>query len=845
MKADIRSRKSHVLRLGADWTMHRSNTMAAATPNDVDWSGDAVRAQVPGTVAASLADESSDRTMLATQDIDAFDWWYRTEFAADVDAHDRFVLWLHGLATIAEVWLNGVSIHRSRNMFREFRVDVSSEIRAQNTLCIAFRSVTHDLGKKRKRPGWKTNLVNHQQLRWVRTSLMGRVPGWTDPVPAIGPWRAIEIEQSTNLTVDYITLLPQRVGGTNTAKIKAAVACDQPTALASPVLEIGEKRYPLVFSETQTGLAIDQSVELDELEPWYPTRFGTPALHDYKILATLDDNTITLHEGRTGFRQLDVNRDNGDVCFNINGLAVFARGACWTPGNMLTLVDASDELRHCLQLFRDAGGNMIRVGGTMVYETDEFYSLCDELGICVWQDFMFANMDYPSTESEPGAEFVADAMAEVTAQIARLSAHPCVVAFTGNSEVEQQACMFGRTEEDWQNPLFYDLIPRELERQGTQAGYFTSSPSAGALPMSADCGPSHYFGVGAYRQSLGDLQKSDVRFASECLAFANVPADSALREHFGSTAPAVHEPRWKAGVPRDSAAGWDFEDVRDHYLKAMFDHDAMELRYADKDRYIALSQVVSGEVMHAAYAFWQSSRSACNGALIWFLRDIAPGAGWGFIDSDGNAKPAWYFLKRAWSDLRVSVVDCGMNGVSFCINNERSTDASASLSVMLLQHSKTVIATAEQTLSVPAGGETDVRVDKALGRFLDPAYRHRFGPAKHDVVLGVLQQGDVLVECAAWFPNGAELRQLDAAEVSVSPADNGDDGSNTKSFTIRSDAFLQNVKLVASGYDFDDNFFHLPPGIDKQITATPKPDTARNFRGKLSALNLGRVVQFS
>ena len=116
-------------------------------------------------------------------------------------------------------------------------------------------------------------------------------------------------------------------------------------------------------------------------------------------------------------------------------------------------------------------------------------------------------------------------------------------------------------------------------------------------------------------------------------------------------------------MPRDSGAGWDFEDVRDHYLQELFKVDAVRLRSFDMPRYLELSRVVTGEVMHAVYSEWRSSFSRCAGGLVWFFKDLWPGAGWGIVDSRGFPKAAYYYLRRAWQPRQVTITDEGLDGL--------------------------------------------------------------------------------------------------------------------------------------------------------------------------------------
>src|SRR5262249_934027 len=146
--------------------------------------------------------------------------------------------------------------------------------------------------------------------------------------------------------------------------------------------------------------------------------------------------------------------------------------------------------------------------------------------------------------------------------------------------------------------------------------FVASTPTGGVLPFRLDVGVSHYFGVGAYRRPIEDARRARVRFASECLGFANVPCDQTIDEFMQGEVPTNHA-RWKVRVPRDEGGPWDFDDVRDHYVRALFGIDPSGLRMTDINRYLELGRVATGEVMAAALAEWRRAGSECRGALVW------------------------------------------------------------------------------------------------------------------------------------------------------------------------------------------------------------------------------------
>src|SRR6185503_5137738 len=209
------------------------------------------------------------------------------------------------------------------------------------------------------------------------------------------------------------------------------------------------------------------------------------------------------------------------------------------------------------------------------------HELCDRLGVMVWQDFMFANMDYPED-----AAFVAGVEAEARQQLARWVGRPSLTVLCGDSEGEQQAAMWGAPAADWNRPLFRHVLPAAAAALCPDVPYWPSSASGGAFPHQPSAGSTSYYGVGAYLRPLDDARRSEVRFASECLGFANVPEEATLAPLAATAGGPVraHTPAWKAGVPRDLGAGWDFDNVRDHYVGRLFGVDAVDLRTTDPDR---------------------------------------------------------------------------------------------------------------------------------------------------------------------------------------------------------------------------------------------------------------------
>ncbi len=823
--------------LCADWLLTSSAPDEIASPSQFaasqyPW----VPATVPGTVAQAL-EKAGQWDIDADINFDDKDWWFRCTFPAEKisrETHD--LLRFDGLATLAEVWLNGTSILKSENMFQQHELDVTGLLQSSNELVICFRALTAALSQRRPRPRWKTKLVSQQQLRWIRTSLLGRIPGWSPPVAPVGPWGAVTLqrrEQGTPFDIDLCSFL-EGTAGVVEFSCKLDIA---PSGSVSGRLLLGDVASELRLERHGDHGVLSGQLRYRDVALWWPHTHGAPVLHACTAEIINDGNPLTLDFGRIGFRRVELRDEGSSFELRINGSAVFCRGACWTINDIVSLRGDRQTLARDLHLARDAGMNMVRIGGTMVYEDDAVYDLCDELGILVWQDFMFANMDYPIDDPA----FRASVTAEATQQLRRLRKHACVAMYCGNSEVEQQAAMLGMPREVWRSPLFSELLPSLCERWHPGVPYVASTPSGGVMPFHVGTGITHYYGVGAYLRPITDVRRAGVRFTPECLGFSNVPETDVIDALMRGESPAPHDPRWKRRVPRDSGAGWDFEDVRDHYLGQLFAADPVELRCFDMNRYLMLSRVTTGEMMAQVYSEWRSAHSHCGGALVWFFKDLWPGAGWGILDSRGIPKACFYYLRRVWQPRAVLLTNEGLDGIHIHVVNETDAPLVGQLELVLLRAGRVVVANVRVPCEVAPKSKLTLSADSVLGGFYDVAYAYRFGPPKHDVVAAtLLRNNDEEISGSFCFPESPGPTLPGAGSVT---AEAQRVGENTYKLTLLGDTFLYATHIDANGFLPDDNYFHLMPGRQKEILLTNITGGPAALKGYIEAPGLIEAVR--
>lgn len=787
-------------------------------------------AEVPGTVASSATHWSinSDFARSAAEDADGYDWWYRCQFNLDEPEGQAAILRFQGLATVAAVWLNGYQILRSDNMFTSQVVELRKEWRrsGSNELYLCFSAIEPLLADRRMpKAKWRTKLVGRQELRWIRTTLVGRMPGWSAGPAPVGPWRAITLETSARFVVvqSRVSSRLDRSDGVVDAAIKVVAAQGQ--KVRSALLDVGGLTGP---ADGGDGGEVKGRLVVRAADRWYPHTHGGQPLSPVKVVLHLDDGSfVDVGLGNTGFRSIELENGDNRFALKVNGIPIFFRGACWSPLDPVALAGTPDEYRGALTQLRDAGGNMVRLCGHSYYELAEFYSCCDELGIVIWQDMMFANMDYPF--GDPAFRTAVEE--EVTQVLSGLSIHPSVGVICGNSEVEQQAAFVGVPLDPAATQWFAgdlaalsaDLVPG--------VPYWRSSPTGDALPMRADAGDSHYQGVGALLRPLDDAILSGVLFASECLALANPPEPAPLLSSADSAVP-INGPIWKSGTARDNGVGWDFDDVRDSYLSLLLGVDPLEVRYQDPERYLALSRLTTGELMFRVFSDWRSRWSPCMGGLVWLWRDLHRGTGWGIVDWRGEAKSVYYFLKRAWQVIAVWIVDRGVNGLWAVAVNDSGFPIEATLRISVYPRGALRPIVFANPIRMGAHSDEHVQLEIVTG-FRDLNHVFRFGPRGYDATMvELIDEGTGRVLSENIFSHQIPV----PAEISDFSATTEWCCNESLILTLEGSKLLWWVWVQIPGMYPDDNYFHLAPGCVRRVTFRRNPELRAHARGATPAV---------
>ena len=798
--------------------MARSEASAWPDPSMIDPNASWLDAQVPGTVAAALSAAGLwDAEQPAP--LETHDFWYRTT----ISCHGRNLLHFAGLATIAEIYLDDALVLRSDNMFHAHEVAVSLD--GEHRLHICFRALEPVFNEKRKRARWRPRLASPAGLRFVRTTLLGHMPGWCPPIHGIGPWRAIEQILPGPLQVRAIDLRSQLEGTRGILDVEFEIS---PQMTGQAWIECAGLRAALA---PRSGERYGGRLEIENVAPWWPHTHGEPNLH--RVTAVIGDKRVDL--GRVGFRRIEVDRDSDGKGFGIkvNGVPVFCRGACWTNADLVGLSAQREIYTPRLSLMRQANMNMVRVGGTMLYEGDDFYELCDEMGLMVWQDFMCANFDYPADDPS----FLASIETEARQFLSRTQTSPSITVLCGGSEIAQQASMFGLPKATWSNAIFDELLPKVATELRPDVPFVPHTPFGGDLPFVPQEGLSHYYGVSAHQRPLEDARLANVRFAVECLGFANVPDIAPIR--LEPARAAIDQPLFGERIRHDMGAIWFFEEVRNHYLEYLYGVDARELRRNNAALYLDYSRATSAEIMEAVFGDWRRAGSPTRGGLVWFLQDVGPGAGWGLLDRLCEPKAAYYALKRAFRPLTVILIDEGLNGLWVHVVNESPIEQKVRLTLTCLRDGATPVIQGSKDACLALRSVTAFPATELWGGFFDTNFAFRFGEPSHDVTCASLSaetSGELHAE-AFHFPLGRKTARHELGlQADLVESDGG------WALRLATRRFAQSVHISDDNFRPEDNWFHLAPGVEKRIALTSRSARPSAPFGCIAALNGERIT---
>ena len=831
------------MELNGTWKLHdfapgEGSAAGAHRPDfaDAGW----IPVSVPGDVhtaliaAGRIEDPFWGMNEAACAWMEEREWWYRLTFqpsdqAVRIDAAEgQLRLVFHGLDTFAHVYLNGEKLGEHANMFREAVFDVTGRIRPgeANTVAVCFDPPLQRVAGREYPPGmWGRN----PERVWMRKAQFGYGWDWGPRLPTIGIWREVELQAHRRARIEAVYFRTEVIDkeedwaqvavtvdvarlGSYTGRLTARVALSQATQTA-------ETRPVSIGTLALDGERGTLRMGVDEPALWWTNGLGEPALYDLSIrLDDADGDALDVHRERVGIRtiQLDQSPDTDEpgarfFRFVLNGVPVFVKGADWIPAH--TFVGAVDRARYrmLLERARDANMNMLRIWGGGVYEKPDFYRLCDELGLLIWQDFMFACAAYPEDDA-----FAAEVEREIRAVVRRLRNHPCLALWCGNNEnqwIDDMVFWAQYPERVVPGARYYhEIIPRIVAEMDPSRPYWPGSPYGGNDFNSMEDGDRHnwcvWHGQGDSRR-FGEQPTHD--FSPEGVTFTRYANDRGrfISEFGMHAAPALETLR--RNVPADGLAYNSEQMLHRNKDNPKNKGDNLMLSCTglpkDLNEYIDFSMIAQAEGLKFGVEHFRRRKPHCSGALFWQLNDTWPGLSWSVLDYYGFGKAGYYYARRFYAPVIASFKAEPDGGVSLWIVNDTLEPFEDEARLRYATFDGTTLFTETVPVRVDANASAKV--------YALPADRLAPGdPARSYLSV---------VSAAVRFPDNRHFfvaikdlqRPTPRLDVQVQQVDEGrfrvTAGTDVYAFFIK-------IETPYEHTHFDDNYFDLEPGARRTIT---------------------------
>jgi beta-mannosidase len=831
--------------------------ISATDQNDLkEWH----KATVPGVVQTDLLDNKLipdpfyGDNEARLQWIGLTDWEYRTKFAVDAAtlAREHVDLVFEGLDTFAEVHINDKQVLTADNMFRRWRVPAKTALHAgDNDLRVVFHSAITKMWPYVKSlpyilpsisTGNEGNEMNLATAPYTRKAPYQYGWDWGPRFVTLGIWQPVRLEAWDGLRIADFHIHQKKVAG-DAARVEAEVEIEA-SRPASVVITYAHDE--LAGAATTDG---KQTVQLDagmnhvtfpitiaKPKLWYPLGYGAQSRYRFTATVRVGKETVAQAEVKTGLRSVELRRVpdqwGKSYAFVVNGIPIFAKGADVIPFDSFPNHVTPEVHRKILESARDAHMNMVREWGGGYYESNDFYDICDELGILVWQEFAFGGDMVPGDVA-----FQENVRQEAIEQIKRLRDHPSVVLWCGNNEVETGWLHWGdragfkesipptARERVWQDymVLFADVLKSAVREYADPMPYMPSSPSANfeEAPDQPNNGDMHYWQVWHAQAPASDYLKQNPRFMSE-YGFQSFPEMRTIRSF---------------------AKPEDF-DIRSVVMQAhQKNHGGNEriLTYMlreyrqpkDFEAFVYLSQVQQAEIIKIGAEHLRRQRPRTMGSLYWQLNDCWPVASWASIDYFGRWKALQYFARRFYDDVLISpyIHD---DQVDVYVVSDKQQPLAGKIHVRVLDFAGKTLMEQAQDVQIPAlSSASYVKIPMAaIGAKADP--HQSFLVTDLEVV------GQRVSRNLAFFDAAHDL------DLPVAPKieSNVTESASEYSLTLQTPVLARNVYVSFGDLDVQvsDNYVDLLPG--ETVTLILKSSSSLGqIKGAMKVTSLTEAYQ--
>jgi len=579
-----------------------------------------------------------------------YDFVYSRDFrvSAEMLACDAVRLRCHGLDTLAAVEVNGRKAGTADNMHRTWEFDVKDLLKeGENDIRVTLASPVKFIREAYERKPLEGSSDAMRGFPYLRKAHCMFGWDWGPRLPDAGIWRDIELIGADTARLSDVSVFQHHEAGKVTLRVVSRTERLTDGETGVTVSVTAPDGQVLAAEGADCALTVEQP------RLWWPAGYGDQPLYTVEVTLNGNGKVLDTWKRRIGLRTLTVRREKDEwgesFCHCVNGQDVFAMGADYIPeDNLLPRVNR-ERTRRLLEDARAANMNTIRVWGGGTYPSDDFYDICDELGLLVWQDFMFACAAYDFTEA-----FERNICAEFRDNIRRLRHHASLALWCGNNEIESFV-PYGMWVDNKKLiadyiKLFEYVLPKLVKEEDPQTFYWPSSPSSGGSfdgPSDDNRGDNHYWAVWHGLKPFTDYRNHLFRYASE-FGFQSFPCMATIESFTEPEDRNVFSYVMEKHQRNASANGKIAEYLSQTYLYP-----------TSFDAFVYASQLLQAQAMQYGVEHWRRHRGQCMGTLIWQLNDCWPVTSWASIDYFGRWKALHYYEKRFFAPVLVSCEEEG------------------------------------------------------------------------------------------------------------------------------------------------------------------------------------------
>lgn len=767
-------------------------------------------ATVPGTVHLDLMnnkiipDPYKDENEKKVQWVENEDWDYQTSFSISSKelANQNIELVFNGLDTFSEIYLNGKLLLSTDNMFRKWTIPVKQNLKiGGNILQVKFKSAVH-VGKELAK---KVPFTTPESPRsYVRKAQYQFGWDWGPRLVTAGIWKEVKLHFWNQAKLENVKIEQK--------KISKEVAN---LVFHTEVFVDKEGKYNVSVNNSFKDFNLKKGKNLIEIpldikypKLWQPNGFGTANSYQFAVSIFNGKTILDQKLVETGIRTVELIQEKDEkgksFYFKVNGNPIYVKGTNWIPGDSFSPRMTKEKYHQLIKACKDANMNMIRIWGGGIYEDDEFYKACDENGILVWQDFMFAGSFYPADEN-----FQKNVEMEVKDQIDRLQNHASLALWCGNNEVDEAIVNWGYqkqfkySKEDsmqvWKDykKIFHEVIPNAIQKYATRdkSIYWPSSPSIGwGHKESLTEGDSHYWGVWWGEQPFEIYNEKVPRFSSE-YGFQGMPTLETTKSMFSGT-PDLSLQNGTIKAHEKHSRGWE---IIDNYMKRDYNIPT------DFVKYNYVSQLLQARGMQIAIEAHRRAKPYNMGTLYWQLNDCWPVVSWSSIDYLGNWKALHYQIKRSFENQVILTEE--KDGVLnfYAVNDEPRKFEDFMITYEVYKFDGSGLAAAVDRSERKILNNSILKFNSLeIKKLIEDVN-------KNEVYLNVVirdKDDDIIAKTTHFFakPKDLKLTKPNIQIKKISPTE----------IEVSTDVLAKDVYLLGDTH-FSDNFFDLLPGTSKRI----------------------------